>query len=188
MFLKWPFGGRCSAGSGAGWQTEKSFFVCEEMSCIGDFLYFCMRCLALISLPMRRASVCGFLHEANVGVDFSFSSLSLCDIVYWEKKQKLMIQMWTKKKSFYFIFYFKRGYCDTVCYCHSSWSSQRVVVFFSFFFSQKCQNVPILSYWLLKSFAFLFCTFPSFLWCLQKGVFMWHMQKLPSPWWYEEPC
>lgn len=47
-----------------------------------------MRCLALISLPMRRASVCGFLHEANVAVDFSFSSLSLCDIVYWEKKQQ----------------------------------------------------------------------------------------------------
>ena len=61
-------------------KTEKLSF-CEETSCIGDFLYFCMRCLALISLPMRRASVCGFLHEANVAVDFSFSSLSLCDIV-----------------------------------------------------------------------------------------------------------
>jgi len=55
---------------------------CEEMSCIGDFLYFCMRCLAFISLPMRRASVCGFLHEANVAVDLFFSLLSLCDIVF----------------------------------------------------------------------------------------------------------
>lgn len=36
---------------------------------------------------MRRASVCGFLHEANVAVVFSFSSLSLCDIVYWEQKE-----------------------------------------------------------------------------------------------------
>lgn len=51
------------------------------MSCFEDFLYFCMHRLALISLPMRRASVCGFLHEANVAVDSSFSSLSLCDIV-----------------------------------------------------------------------------------------------------------
>lgn len=51
---------------------------------------------------MRRASVCGFLHEANVGVDFSFSLLSLCDIVYWEKK--ITIQMWTKKFLFYFLF------------------------------------------------------------------------------------
>lgn len=38
---------------------------------VEEFLYFCMRRLALISLPMRRASVCGFLHEANVAVDFS---------------------------------------------------------------------------------------------------------------------
>lgn len=64
--------------SGKWWKRQN---FCEETSCIGDFLYFCMRCLALISLPMRRASVCGFLHEANVAVDFSFSSLSLCDIV-----------------------------------------------------------------------------------------------------------
>ncbi|CAG06384.1 unnamed protein product [Tetraodon nigroviridis] len=41
-----------------------------------DFLYFCMHCLALIS-----ASVCGLLHDANVAVGSSFSSLSLCDIV-----------------------------------------------------------------------------------------------------------
>lgn len=73
-------------------------FCCEEISCIGDFLYFCMRCLALISLPMRRASVCGFLHEANVAVNFSFSSLSLCDIVYWGKKNNTNVN-----KFFFFI-------------------------------------------------------------------------------------
>lgn len=78
-----------------------------SVSCFEDFLYFCMHCLALISLPIRRASVCGFLHEANVAVDSSFSSLSLCDIVYWEKT----VQCEQKKKVF--IFYFKRGYCDT---------------------------------------------------------------------------
>lgn len=102
MSFNWPCGDRCSAGTGG---EDRNLFFCEEMRCIGDFLYFCMRCLALISLPMRRASVCGFLHEANVAVDFSFSSLSLCDIVYWEKKQnKKTIQMWTKKFLFYFSF------------------------------------------------------------------------------------
>lgn len=58
-----------------------------------------MHCLALISLPMRRASVCGFLHEANVAVVFSFSSLSLCDIVYWEKNNNTNVN---KKLSFFF--------------------------------------------------------------------------------------
>lgn len=35
------------------------------------FLYFCMRCLALISLPNAACPVyVVFLHEANVAVDF----------------------------------------------------------------------------------------------------------------------
>lgn len=150
------------------------------MSCIGDFLYFCMRCLALIPLPMRRASVCGFLHEANVAVVFSFSLLSLCDIVYWEKKYKC------EQKTCSFIFYFKRGYCDTVCYCHLSWSSWRAL---GFLFSKisKCSSFfPLIL--TPGKLCLLFYTFLSFLWRLQKGMFMWHVQKLPYPQWCEEPC
>lgn len=91
---------------GRKWRSgrDRKSSLCGDASEI--FLYFCMRCLALISLPTRRASVCGFLHEASVAVDFSFSSLSLCDIVYREKITNVNL-----------IFDFKRGYCDTFCYC-----------------------------------------------------------------------
>lgn len=52
-----------------------------------------------------------------------------------------------------FIFYFKRGYCDTVCYCHMSRSSWRALVFF-FFSNFQNALLSFFSYWLLKSFAF----------------------------------
>ena len=40
---------------------------------IGGFLYFCMRCLALISLPNAMCQCMCFLHEASV-VAVVFSS------------------------------------------------------------------------------------------------------------------
>lgn len=58
----------------------------------------------------------------------------------------------------------------------------------SYFFLifQKCSSFfPLIL--TLEKLCLLFCTFPSFLWCLQKGMFMWHMQNLPSPWWCDEP-
>lgn len=74
MSLKWSFGRARRHVRLFLWTTR----------CIGDFLYFCKRCLALISC-LSGVPVYVVLHEANVAVDFSFSSLSLCDIVYWEK-------------------------------------------------------------------------------------------------------
>lgn len=38
-----------------------------------------------------------------------------------------------------FIFYFKRGYCDTVCYCHMLWSSWSAP---GFSFSPTFQSAP----------------------------------------------
>lgn len=102
MFLKWSFG---EVWRHVMW---KRLFLWRTR-CIGDFLYFCKRCLALI-FCLSGVPVYVVLHEANVAVDFSFSSLSLCDIVYWEKCEV-----------FIWVFYFKRGYCDTVWYCHLSW-------------------------------------------------------------------
>lgn len=52
-------------------QRQKPSFSEEVLSCIGDFLYFCMRCLALI-FAYAACQCMWFLHEANVAVDFSF--------------------------------------------------------------------------------------------------------------------
>lgn len=147
------------------------------MSCIGDFLYFCMRCLAFISLPMRRGSVCGFLHEANVAVDFSFSSLSLCDIVYWEKNNKTNVN---KKFLFYFLFQKRILWYGLllpfVMILMKNFCVSFVKMLFLSSHTDSWKALPFILY------------FPFFLWRLQKGMFMWHMQKLPSPWWCEELC
>lgn len=98
-------------------------------------IFYIFVCIVLLwSLAYLACQCMCFLHEANVAVDFSFSSLSLCDIVYWEKK------MWT---SFCFVFDFKRGYCDTVWYCHLSWLSVLILtpeklwlLFYTLFFSK----------------------------------------------------
>lgn len=134
---------------------------------------------------MRRASVCGFLHEANVAVDFSFSLLSLCDIVYWETNKQKNIQMWTKKN------YFKRGYCDTVCYRHLSWSSWRACFFSlpsSFFSFQKRSSLSSLMLTLGK-LCLLFSTFSSFSTMLGKRACLCDtLQNLLSPLWRQESC
>lgn len=53
----------------------------------GDFSIF-LYALSCFDLLAYAACQCMWsLHEANVAVDFSCSLLSLCDIVYWEKKQ-----------------------------------------------------------------------------------------------------
>lgn len=65
-------------------RNVKRDFFCERRVALEIFLYFCKRCLALISC-LSGVPVYVVLHEANVAVDFSLSSLSLCDIVYWEK-------------------------------------------------------------------------------------------------------
>lgn len=79
------------------------------------------------------------------------------------------------------IFYFKRGYCDTVCYCHMSWSSWRALLFSLLFFlsshTDSWKALPFILYFPFFSMMFL-----------QNGMFMGHMQKLPSQRWCEEPC
>lgn len=74
------------------------FFLCEAISCIGDFSIF-LYALSCFDLFAYAACQCmWFLHEANVAVDFSFSLLSLCDIVYWEtNKQKKTFKCEQKK-------------------------------------------------------------------------------------------
>lgn len=122
MFLKWPFGFRCSAGIDAVW-TDRNVFLFWFFFLWSDklhwrFFYIFVCVVLLWSLCLCCVPVyVVFLHEANVAVDYSFSLLSLCDIVYWETKKKKHFKCEQKR------FYFKRGYCDTVCYCHSSWSS-----------------------------------------------------------------
>lgn len=117
-----------------------------------------MRCLALISLPMRRASVCGFLHEANVAVDFSFSSLSLCDIVYWEKKTNTNVN----KKVFILFFISKE---DTVirfviAICHDPPEELPFFLFFSKI--SKCSSSVFPRILTPEKLCLLFYTFPFF--------------------------
>lgn len=151
------------------WKAGSVFFFCEQISCIGDFLYFCMRCLALISLPMRRASVCGFLHEANVAVDFSSSSLSLCDIVYREK----IIQMWTK-----FLFYFL--FQKRILWYGLLLPFVMILMKSSCFFFLFCSSF-FLSYRLLKSFAFYsLLSFFSMMFAKHRWEF-WHVPHTETP-------
>lgn len=156
------------------------FSFCEAISCIGDFSIF-LYALSCFDLFAYAACLCMcvlfFLHEANVAVEFSFSLLSLCDIVYWETK-KTNKQMWTKK------FLFQKR----ILWYGLLLPFVMILMKSSFFPFFKNVLHSLLSYWLLKSFAFLFSTFSSFLRCLQKGMFMWHMQNLPSPSWHKESC
>lgn len=80
-----------------------------------------------------------------------------------------------KKKTLYFNFSKE----DTVIrFVIAIWSSRRTLVSF-------LQNILFLSAftdpWAALPFSLDFPFFSI------TGIFMWHMQKLPSPWWCEEP-
>lgn len=123
---------------------------------------------------MRRASVCGFLHEANVAVDFSFSLLSLCDIVYWETNKQKNIQMWTKKKN---------SKEDTViqfviAICHNR---EELLFFppFLLFFFPKTLFALFSHADSRKALPFILDFLFFFYDAWQKGMFMWHVAESP---------
>ncbi len=94
--------------------------------------------------------------------------------------------MWTKKFLFYFLFQ-KRILWYGLLLPYVMILMKSSCFFFPFF--KNFQMLFFLSShtdsW--KALPFILY-FPFFLWGLQNGMFMWHMQNLPSPWWCEEPC
>lgn len=152
------------------------FFLCEAISCIGDFSIF-LYALSCFDLFAYAACQCmWFLHEANVAIDFSFSLLSLCDIVYWETNKQKKHSNVNKKKLFQ-----KR------ILWYSLLSPFVMILVKSLFFFP-----PFLLFFFPKTLFALFSHADSrkalpfildflffFYDAWQKGMFMWHVAESP---------
>lgn len=161
------------------------FFLCEAISCIGDFSIF-LYALSCFDLFAYAACQCmWFLHEANVAVDFSFSLLSLCDIVYWETNKQKKHSNVNKKKLFQKRILWYSLLSPFVMILVKSLFFSLPSSFFSF---QKRSSLSSLMLTLGK-LCLLFSTFSSFSTMLGKRACLCDtLQNLLSPLWRQESC
>lgn len=131
MSLKWPFGEvRCMV---VGCNVKRDFFFSVNRRVALEIFYIFVCIVLLWSLAYLACQCMCFLHEANVAVDFSFSSLSLCDIVYWEKKNvnKFLFCFWFQKRILWYCLILP--FVMTLCPHTDSWKALTFILYLILF-------------------------------------------------------